>query len=134
MTDLTKIDNKQSNCDFITKIDNKQSNCDFLTKIDIDLLSNPKNIKKDRKIIDPTTNIIKDDNDEILRLINDRMSLGRHRYGHGLIVNDDTTKYGTETNDWELMALEEMLDGMIYSTAAIIRYRRKKLAQKQYKN
>ena len=80
------------------------------------------------------TDFTNDDNEEILSLIKDRMSLGRHRYGHGLIVDDDTTKYGTATNDWELMALEEMLDGMIYSTAAIIRYRRKKLAQKQYKN
>lgn len=68
----------------------------------------------------------KDDNDEILELLKGRLQLGRERYSHGVIVDEDTTKYGTEDNDWELMALEEMLDGLIYTTASIIRYRRKK--------
>ena len=76
-------------------------------------------------------NIVHDDNEEIIKLIKERMSLGKQRYGHGVIIDDDTTKYGTKSNDWELMALEEMLDGIIYSTAAIIRYKRKKLSQKQ---
>jgi len=67
-----------------------------------------------------------DDNAEILELLKGRLELGRKRYGHGVMVDDDTTKYGTEEDDWELMALEEMLDGLIYTTAAIIRYRRKK--------
>jgi hypothetical protein len=95
-----------------------------INNFDIDLLSNPKNLKK-------KVDIIKDDNEEILKLIKERMSLGKQRYGHGVIVDDDTKKYGTESNDWELMALEEMLDGMIYSTAAILRYRKKKLMQKR---
>ncbi len=94
-----------------------------INNFDIDLLSNPKNLKK-------KVNIVHDDNEEIIKLIKERMSLGKQRYGHGVIVDDDTTKYGTKSNDWELMALEEMLDGMIYSTAAIIRYKRKKLSQK----
>lgn len=65
-----------------------------------------------------------DDNEEILRLLKARLQLGRDRYGHGMIVDDDTTKYGTRTNDWHLMAEEEVLDGLIYAAASIIRYRR----------
>ena len=67
-----------------------------------------------------------DDNDEITELIKQRMDLGRNRYGHGVRVSDDTTQYGTDKDAWELMALEEILDGMIYSAAAIIRLRRKR--------
>ena len=48
-----------------------------------------------------------------------------------MIVNDDTRKYGTEDNDWELMALEEMLDGLIYTTASIIRLRRQRKSQEE---
>ena len=65
-----------------------------------------------------------DDNEEILNLLKDRLKLGRERYGHGVRVNDDTTQWGTQSNDWELMAIEEVLDGLIYSAAAIIRLRR----------
>lgn len=67
-----------------------------------------------------------DDNEEILNLLKDRLKLGRERYGHGVRVNDDTTQWGTQSNDWELMAIEEVLDGLIYSAAAIIRLRRMK--------
>tara|TARA_B100000945_G_scaffold274189_1_gene237473 strand:- start:91 stop:411 length:321 start_codon:yes stop_codon:yes gene_type:complete len=67
-----------------------------------------------------------DDNEEILNLLKDRLKLGRERYGHGVRVNDDTTQWGTQSNDWELMAIEEVLDGLIYSAAAIIRLRHKK--------
>lgn len=67
-----------------------------------------------------------DDNDEILNLLKGRLELGRTRYGHGVKINDDITKYGPEHNDWELMALEEALDGMIYSAAAIIKIQRLK--------
>lgn len=67
-----------------------------------------------------------DDNNEIMELLQARLNLGKERYGHGVRVNDDTRTFGTEENDWELMALEEMLDGLIYTTAAIIRLRRKK--------
>ncbi len=72
---------------------------------------------------------VKDDNDEIMELLQARLKLGRERYGHGMIVDDDTKKYGTKDNDWELMALEEMLDGLIYTTASIIRFRRNKKRQ-----
>ena len=67
-----------------------------------------------------------DENEEILNLLKDRLKLGRERYGHGVRVNDDTTQWGTQSNDWELMAIEEVLDGLIYSAAAIIRLRRMK--------
>lgn len=67
-----------------------------------------------------------DDNKEIMKLLEERLKLGRERYGHGVRVDDDTTKFGTATNDWELMLLEEVLDGMIYSAAAMIRIMRSK--------
>ena len=73
---------------------------------------------------DSSITINDDDNEEILNLLKDRLKLGRERYGHGVRVNDDTTQWGTPSNDWELMAIEEVLDGLIYSAAAIIRLRR----------
>ena len=67
-----------------------------------------------------------DDNSEIIDLLKERMQLGIKKYGHGVRVNQNTQDFGTSEDDWELMALEEMLDGLIYTTASIIRYRRKK--------
>jgi len=67
-----------------------------------------------------------DDNDEIMRLLSERLALGRQRYGHGMRVDEDPTQYGVASNDWELMALEELLDGLIYTTAGIIRHMRRK--------
>lgn len=57
----------------------------------------------------------------ISQLIISRLELGRTRYGHGIRISDDTRQYGTEDNDWKLMALEEMLDGLIYTTADYFR-------------
>ena len=71
-----------------------------------------------------------DDNDEIIGLLKARLDLGRSRYNHGVKIDDDVTVYGPINNDWELMALEEALDGMIYSAAAIIRIQRKKAKSK----
>jgi len=68
---------------------------------------------------------IHDDNEEIMNMIKDRLDLGKSRYGHGVVVNQNTQEFGTKEDDWELMALEEMLDGLIYTTASIIRYKRK---------
>ena len=62
---------------------------------------------------------------EIMQLLNERLAIGRSRYGHGVIIDEDPSKYGVDKNDWQLMALEEMLDGLIYSAAAIIRIQRK---------
>jgi hypothetical protein len=62
-----------------------------------------------------------DDNEEIMKLLRERLELGKSRYGHGVRVEDDTTQWGTKENSWEMMMLEEALDGMIYSAAAMIR-------------
>ena len=67
-----------------------------------------------------------DDNKEIMELLEKRLALGKERYGHGVRVDDDTREWGTEENSWELMMLEEALDGMIYSAAAMIRILRKR--------
>lgn len=68
-----------------------------------------------------------DDNLEILSLLQERLKLGKERYGHGVIVNDDTTKYGTQDNNWESMMIEEALDGMIYAAAQLIRLKRMRM-------
>ena len=70
-----------------------------------------------------------DDNSEILKLLKERMQMGIKKYGHGVRVDQNTQDFGTCEDDWELMALEEMLDGLIYTTSSIIRYRRKKTLQ-----
>ena len=44
-----------------------------------------------------------DDNDEILEMLKARLELGRECYGHGVRVEDDTTQWGTEKNDWEII-------------------------------
>ena len=62
-----------------------------------------------------------DDNWKIIQLLKARMKLGADRYGHGLRVYDDTRIYGTQEDSWEEMGLEEMLDGLVYLSAAIIR-------------
>ena len=61
-----------------------------------------------------------DDNAQILELLKQRLELGRERYGHGVRVHDDTTQYGTKTNNWDEMAFEEILDGLIYAAAAYL--------------
>jgi hypothetical protein len=74
-------------------------------------------------------NIIKmnaDSNGEILKLITSRMDIGLERYGHGIRINDDTRQWGTQEDSWEEMALEEILDGMVYTASAIIRLREKR--------
>ena len=58
---------------------------------------------------------------KILDLLKKRMEMGVRKYGHGVRVDQNTQDFGTEDDDWELMALEEMLDGLIYTTAQIIR-------------
>ena len=73
-----------------------------------------------------------DNNKEIVDLIVSRMEIGFERYGHGLRINDNTTQWGTKDDSWEEMALEEILDGMVYTAAAILRL--KKNHQEQNKN
>ena len=59
------------------------------------------------------------------------MKMGIKKYGHGVRVKQNTQDFGTSEDEWELMALEEMLDGLIYTTASIIRYRRKKITSEE---
>ena len=72
-------------------------------------------------------------NTEILDLLQDRMKLGLERYGHGVQIHDDTRQWGTKENSWGEMALEEVLDGLIYTAAAILRYREKGLTTQKIK-
>ena len=72
-----------------------------------------------------------DQNDEILEILQARMALGRERYGHGLRIGDDTRQWGTKEDSWEEMALEEILDGMIYTCCAILRLRKNR---KEFEN
>ena len=71
-------------------------------------------------------------NDRILELIRGRLELGRVRYGHGILLDDDTRAYTTTTtttdagaaasgsNSWTLMALEEALDMAVYLAARLV--------------
>ena len=65
----------------------------------------------------------RDSNKEIIDLLLSRMKLGVERYGHGLRLHDDTRQWGTKEDSWEEMALEEVLDGLVYTAAAILRLR-----------
>jgi len=98
----------------------------------LDLLANSSRKKVNK--VEKKIEVIKkpqdyDDNSEILELLKERMQMGIKKYGHGVKVGQNTKDFGTSEDDWELMALEEMLDGLIYTTASIIRYRRKKTVQ-----
>lgn len=64
---------------------------------------------------------MKDDNEKILELIQERMKVGVKRYGHGLKKEDDTTQYGTKTDSWTEMGLEEALDLSIYLSTQLLR-------------
>lgn len=66
------------------------------------------------------------DNEEIISLLKARLELGKKRYGHGVRVMDDTREWGTKRDSWEEMMLEEALDGMIYSAAAMLRLLRRR--------
>ncbi|MAF35768.1 hypothetical protein CL622_01475 [archaeon] len=65
-------------------------------------------------------------NEAILKLLTERMALGLKRYGHGIRLHDDTRQWGTKEDSWEEMALEEILDGLIYTASAILRLRDKR--------
>jgi hypothetical protein len=73
-----------------------------------------------------------DDNDEIIRTamlgwypfkdaIESRLAVGVETYGHGVRVEDDTTQWGTKTDSWLEMGLEEIDDLAIYVIAQLIR-------------
>lgn len=55
--------------------------------------------------------------DDLLSLLNKRLEKGQKEYGHGIRINDDTRNWGTSLNSWKEMALEELLDAIIYLSA-----------------
>ena len=57
-----------------------------------------------------------DDNEEIIKLLKKRLELGKKTYDQGVRVNDG--------HDWEQEALEEVLDGLIYAAAAILKLKK----------
>ena len=66
-----------------------------------------------------------DDNAVIHDMIVSRLKLGLKSYGHGVRIDDpDIESYGVKENDWNAMTEEEVMDGLIYSAAAILRNRR----------
>jgi hypothetical protein len=66
-----------------------------------------------------------DCNEEIKRLIAERMEKGRVAYGHGLIQNDEARKHGLKVYDWVQESIEEALDLAIYLTAKLIEVKKK---------
>ena len=62
-----------------------------------------------------------DDNPKIIQMIQERLDIGVVRYGHGLRHEDDTRQWGTKTDSWSEMGLEEALDLTIYLATQIIR-------------
>lgn len=58
---------------------------------------------------------------DLEKLILERLVLGKQRYGHGVRVDDDTTQFGTPSDSWMHMALEEHLDAVIYIVADFIK-------------
>ena len=57
---------------------------------------------------------MKDDNDEIMFLLKERLQIGRDRYGHGIRVMADTREWGTPADSWAELGLEEALDLCLY--------------------
>jgi hypothetical protein len=57
----------------------------------------------------------------VLKRVCDRMELGRSRYGHGVRISDDTRQWGTQRNSWAEMCEEEIIDGLIYISAEMLR-------------
>ena len=56
-------------------------------------------------------------------LIEERLKIGKERYGHGIQPDDDTTQWGTKRDSWLEMAQEEIIDCMIYICTDYIRER-----------
>lgn len=63
-----------------------------------------------------------------------RLEMGKRKYGHGVVVNHDTTTWGTKENSWMEMAREEFLDAVVYITADYIRKNRMSQMEINYIN
>ena len=77
-----------------------------------------------RLINNVPTSVYVDDNEEILKLIIERLELGKTRYNQGIRHTDDTRKFGCKEDSWLEMELEEVLDGMVYTAASLLRLKR----------
>lgn len=55
---------------------------------------------------------------KFFELICARLRSGYKEYKQGLKINEDTRKHGTKFNDWTEMGLEELLDCVVYFSAA----------------
>ena len=66
-----------------------------------------------------------DCNEEIKRLIAERMEKGRVAYGHGMIQNEEARTHGLKEYDWVQESIEEALDLAIYLTAKLIEVKNK---------
>ena len=89
----------------------------------LELLANIRFVKKSIVVEPIKEKKIIDENDEIIELLHERLKLEKNKYGISVKQN----KFDNRANcDWELKALEEMLDGLIYTETTIIRYKRKK--------
>ena len=54
----------------------------------------------------------------IMTLLQERLDIGRERYGQGVRMDDDY--------NWETMMMEEALDGMIYAATQLLRLKKKR--------
>ena len=59
--------------------------------------------------------------ESIERQLIERLEVGKKRYGHGIIVNSDTKEWGTPSDSWIDMCVEELLDAVFYIIADYIR-------------
>ena len=57
----------------------------------------------------------------IFKDIDERLDLGLKRYGHGIRIHDNTIDFGTKTDSWLEMMEQELLDGIVYLTAHLMR-------------
>tara|TARA_R100001463_G_scaffold120830_1_gene176981 strand:+ start:685 stop:882 length:198 start_codon:yes stop_codon:yes gene_type:complete len=62
-------------------------------------------------------------NKDIIKLLEDRLEIGKREYTEELDVNDG--------RDWHLEALEELLDGCIYLASAILKLKQRRDSAKK---
>jgi len=89
----------------------------------LELLANIRFVKKPIFVKPIKEKKIIDEKDEIIELLQERLKMEKNKYGISVKQNTVDNRANSE---WELKALEEMLDGLIYTATTIIRYRRKK--------
>ena len=62
-------------------------------------------------------------NNTLLENIQNRLDFGKNKYGHGLNIHDDMSNYTRSKKDSFLeMQMEEILDGIIYTSSGFLRY------------